>query len=254
MRSPLLVSAVCCLILSSTTAMSQTPSKAQDGGSNPFGSDPFGSGDPFAGGNRSKVKNAPAKSQSNAPVAKASRKEHKGDPEQRILTALGSKMSQTFIELPLSDAMQQLSQSHDIPIVLDRRALEELGLTPDVPITLSLNNVTLRSFLRLCLREYDLTYLVDDEVMQITTTEAAEQHMMLKTYNVPETLAEKADKIIAAMTTTVTPEQWEEQGGKCSVASVDHVLVVNGSPMVHDGVSNFLQKLAIAYQKHLAKR
>ncbi|MEL6108777.1 MAG: VWA domain-containing protein, partial [Planctomycetota bacterium] len=104
--------------------------------------------------------------------------------ERRIEATLSQETSQSFLETPLSDAVQQLSDTHDIPIVIDNRALEEIGLDSDTPVTLDLKNVTLRSFLRLMLRDNDLTYLIKDEVMQITTTEAAEDNLVTKVYPV----------------------------------------------------------------------
>jgi hypothetical protein len=62
--------------------------------------------------------------------------------------------------------------------------LEEIGLSADQPVSITLKNVTLRSFLRLMLRELDLTYMIKDEVMQITTIEAAEQNLVNKVYPV----------------------------------------------------------------------
>ena len=81
------------------------------------------------------------------------------------------------------------------------------GLTNlEAPVSLSLRNVTLRSFLRLLLRELDLTYIVRDEVLQVTTKEAAEANLVLQTYPFPKSLIEKSERVIAALTATVTPD------------------------------------------------
>ncbi len=106
------------------------------------------------------------------------------DTERRIQSTLGDETTQSFVELPLTDAIRQISEAHDIPIVVDERALEEIGLSAEEPVTMSLKNVSLRSFMRLMLRELDLTYMIKDEVMQITTIEAAEQNLVNKVYPV----------------------------------------------------------------------
>ncbi len=154
----------------------------------------------------------------------------------------------------MKDAVHQLSQQHDIPIVVDIRALEEFGLSSEEPVTLSMRDVSLRSFLRLLLRELDLTYVIKDEVLQITTTEAAKTNLVLQTYPFPETLINKSEQVIAALTATVTPAQWETHGGPSTVAAVDNVLVVSGSDSVHEGVVEFLRKLDDAFQRHIAKQ
>ncbi|MFK8113794.1 MAG: VWA domain-containing protein [Rubripirellula sp.] len=106
------------------------------------------------------------------------------ETERKLQLALSEETSASFVELPLSDAIQQISEKHEIPIVVDSRALEEIGLSAEEPISLTLKNVSLRSFLRLMLRELDLTYMIKDEVMQITTVEQAEQNLINKVYPV----------------------------------------------------------------------
>ncbi|MEM1069110.1 MAG: hypothetical protein AAGI63_09460, partial [Planctomycetota bacterium] len=106
------------------------------------------------------------------------------ETERMIESALDNEMSANFVELPLGEAVRQIGEEHDIPIVVDNRALEEIGLSADEPVNLQLKNVSLRSFLRLMLRELDLTYMIKDEVMQITTIEAAEQNLINKVYPV----------------------------------------------------------------------
>lgn len=106
------------------------------------------------------------------------------ETEQRIQKALGEETIQQFFETPLEEAIQKISQDHNIPIVIDSRALEDIGLTADTPVSLELENVSLRSFMRLMLRELELTYMIKDEVMQITTIEAAEENRVTKVYPV----------------------------------------------------------------------
>ncbi|WP_158222624.1 VWA domain-containing protein, partial [Rhodopirellula sp. MGV] len=106
------------------------------------------------------------------------------ETEQMIEKRLSDDTTHQFIETPLNDAIRQLSDAHDIPIVIDRRALDEIGADEEMPVSIDMKNVSLRSFLRLMLRDLDLTYLIKDEVMQITTVEAAEENLVTKVYPV----------------------------------------------------------------------
>ena len=54
-------------------------------------------------------------------------------------------------------------------------ALEEIGVGTDEPVTINLHNVSLRSALRLMLKKLQLTYIIQDEVLMITTPEEAEK-------------------------------------------------------------------------------
>ena len=120
--------------------------------------------------------------------------------------------------------------------------------------TLDLKNVSLRSTLRLMLRELDLTFIIRDEVMQITTQEAAEQNLLTEAYVFPKPLVAKSDQVIKALTSTVNPQTWDRAGGPSSVSAVDHVLMVSTTDDNHQEVVKFLQKLQAAYEKHLESR
>ena len=92
--------------------------------------------------------------------------------ERRIEATLDDETTLPFVETPLEEAIQTISRQHDIPIIIDRLALEEIGITTDTPVNIDLKNVSLRSAIRIMLRELSLTYVIKDEVMQITTEEA----------------------------------------------------------------------------------
>ncbi len=93
------------------------------------------------------------------------------------------------METPLKDVVVYLSETHDIPIVLSKKKLEEASLSPDTPVTMTLRGVTLRSVLRLILKEHELTYVVRDEVLQITTPEDAESQLLIRVYDCRDLLA-----------------------------------------------------------------
>jgi type II secretory pathway component GspD/PulD (secretin) len=246
MPKSLLLPAACCLLVLTASVAAQNPP-----GANPFGgADPFG-GDPFATAPNGKQKKQQPQAKTDLKPRTAPRA---GTAEDRLRAALSEMTTFTFVNLPLSDAVKFLGVLHDIPIVVDKRALEEIGLSAEEPVTLSLKNVRLRSFLRLLLRNLELTYMIRDEVLQITTPEAAKTNMVLQTYPFPETLIDKSEQVITALTATVTPAQWEAQGGPCTVAAVDNVLIVSGSDSVQEGVVDFLQKLDEAFQRHTAKQ
>jgi hypothetical protein len=91
----------------------------------------------------------------------------------RIRQALEESTELEFVETALGDAIAFLKDRHGIEIQLDLRALEAAGLASDTPVTANLRGITLRSALRLLLRQLDLTYAVQDEVLLITTPETA---------------------------------------------------------------------------------
>ncbi len=251
-----LLFAACLLFSFPASALAQTadPFAGPPGGAaDPFGSDPFGGGRAKPPAVRKPP--APTNSPAKGSTPKTSKLNAQGESAatMRIRAALDHPTTQTYVETPLQDALQQLSRTHDIPIVVDRRALEELGLSADEPISLSLMNVSLRSFLRLMLRPLDLTYVIKDEVMQITTVEAAEQNLVVEMYGFPAELTEKSDKVLKSLTSAVTPDAWDALGGPCTVTAIDNVLIVSATENIHDEVKDFLYKLQRAFEKHQAK-
>jgi len=109
-----------------------------------------------------------------------------GEAEQRIREELENPTTLEFVDEPLSGVMLYLRDLHDIQIVVDERALDQLGLSSDTPITVNLRDISLRSALRLMLRELDLTYLVQDEVLLITTIDDAADRLTTKVYPVAD--------------------------------------------------------------------
>ena len=232
--------------------------------------DPFGSGgssnDPFADTTQTKknqnsqVRRVKQKQMGEAVKAKPPFKQQGADEihvrassvnlsesEARITAALTDETTQTFIDTPLNEAVFTIGECHNIPMVVDRRALEEIGISDDAPVTIDLKNVTLRSFLRLMLRELDLTYMIDDEVLQITTVEAAEQNLVTRMYRLPSKPAIKSSELLNAMKQSVVPDTWITSGGPSVATAIDHVLIVSTTSDVHYQVNAFLSTLYETY-------
>jgi hypothetical protein len=244
------------LLPSPLTALGQTadpfagpPGSAADS----FGGDPFGGGRPKSPAVRKPIARPNASITRSTPKAAELAGQGESPATIHLRAALDEKTTQTFINTPLQDAIRLIADTHDIPIIVDRRALEEIGLSVDEPVVLSLKNVSLRSFLRLMLRDLDLTYMIKDEVMQITTVEAAEQNLVVEMYKFPADLTDKSDKLLKALTSGVVPDAWESLGGPCSVTAIDNVLIVSATESIHEDVKSFLDKLRQAFEKHQAK-
>jgi len=106
--------------------------------------------------------------------------------EKAIREAMKSPTLLDFIETPLSEVVDYLKKYHKIEIQLDKKALDDLGVSSDTPITISLQGVSLRSALRLLLKQHQLTYVIQDEVLLITSPEEAENRLVTKVYPVAD--------------------------------------------------------------------
>jgi hypothetical protein len=112
-----------------------------------------------------------------------------GEAEQRIDAALRAPLRPNGIDVtdtPLEEVVGILQEDYGIPIQIDVPALEAIGLDPSEPVSVNLHNISLRSALRLMLKQLQLTYIIQDEVLMITTPEEAESQLIVKVYPVAD--------------------------------------------------------------------
>ncbi len=110
----------------------------------------------------------------------------RGPAERKILEELDRPSKVEFLETPLKEAMDFISDQHGINVQLDNNALKEAGIDIATPITLNLKGLSLRSILRLLLKEQKLTYVIDNEVLLITTLDEAAKRTTTKVYPVAD--------------------------------------------------------------------
>jgi hypothetical protein len=106
--------------------------------------------------------------------------------EQKILQALDEPTDIDFEEQALSDVVDYLKQRHGIEIQLDKKALSDAGIGSEMPVTRSIKGITLRSALKLLLGEMELTYVLRNEVLMITSKTEAENMLSNRVYPVAD--------------------------------------------------------------------
>jgi hypothetical protein len=170
--------------------------------------------------------------------------------ERRILTTLKQPLRDPFdyTETPLSDIALELSETYNVPILFDVRALEAVATSPDVEVSLTIANVPLRSALRLMLNQIEnLTYVVRDDVLMITTEEVADSTMETHVYDVSDMVESVTDlpELKAAIVATVEPDTWQETGkGPGTISTLKRsMLVVHQTQSVHEEIEKFLGQL-----------
>lgn len=181
---------------------------------------------------------------------------HRGFPMSRWIDAdqesqdvfereLNTETTHSFDQTPLDEAIRTISEGHGIPMVVDRVALEEIGLSAEEPVTLSLERVSLRSLLRLMLRDLDLTYTSKNQVMEITTIDKAEKNLLSRIYWLDGTgfPAGDFDSLIEMIETTITPNTWESLGGPSNIQPLNQkrkAIIVSTRMEVHDQIERLL--------------
>lgn len=143
----------------------------------------------------------------------------------RIDQALNREAKFDYLDQPLKDVVQDIAFSYKIPIIIDTRALEAFAIDTATPIIIHVEGVSLRSALRLMLGSLELTYVIRDEVLQITTPEAAEASPSTRFYFVAELVPPSGDGevLVELIKTLVAPKTWCDCEGVGSIVYVEHL-------------------------------
>jgi RNA polymerase sigma factor (sigma-70 family) len=172
--------------------------------------------------------------------------------EERIVTALKSRVRAPFdfMEQPLRDVAAFLSDEYGFPVMIDQPALDAVGASPDLPVSLQVQNVSLKSALNLMLKNsaIELSYIVDDEVLLITTVEQAEAHLEPVVYDLTEItslLGTNVEEIAKIISETVARDAWEVNGtGEGTMQPLSkQYLVISQSQSVHDKIVKLLVQM-----------
>jgi hypothetical protein len=151
-----------------------------------------------------------------------------------------------YADQPLIDVVNNLQDEYGIPIQLAKAALDEAGLSVDERVTAVIHNTSLRSALNLMLEQFQLTWIVRDEVLMITTSEEAEKHLDTCVYNVHGLVVDgdpqSMKALIDAIQDCVASETWAANGGgQAKIGPLrPGLLVVSQTPAIHEQVRGLL--------------
>ena len=179
-----------------------------------------------------------------------------GENVARIEAALNGPTEVNFVDAPLQEVIDSLKELHEIEIQIDSKALEDVGIGIDSPVTVNLKGITLRSALNLTLRKLSLTWLIKDEVLLITTPEEADLQLTTKVYDVADlvvcrdehdVVSDDYDSLSDIITSTMKPTSWDGVGGPGSIQGetlgTARVLVVSQTRDVHEEIADLLAKI-----------
>jgi hypothetical protein len=108
---------------------------------------------------------------------------------RRIEEALNQTIELQFRDVPLKDVIAEVAKKARLPIRHSARALDDAAISLDTPVNYSIEGVSLRSALRMMLRDIGLTYVFRNEVLHVTTPDDAESELVTRVYDCRELLA-----------------------------------------------------------------
>jgi hypothetical protein len=115
-----------------------------------------------------------------------------------------------FIDTPLKDAMEFLADAHHITILIDENALEEEHVNIDEPLNHTLSGIKLASAMNIILDPLKLTYILEDEVIKITSLKKMETKPISRAYQTGylKALGIETDALKSIIQNTIQPEDW----------------------------------------------
>jgi hypothetical protein len=230
---------------------------------NPFGDPASGApptvsnaSDPFA------VEPTPGPEAADTPTGEAERDAAESktatsqSAQQRIEAALNQRLRSPidFPQTPLNVIMQQLAEEYDISIHFDTTALEAVAQSPEIEVSAAYHGITLRSALELMLGQVeDVTYIIDNEVLIITTEDEAESRMLTVVYQVDDLLPRQGRddnvareaSLVDVITRCVERDSWARyEKGEGEICILDPgVMVISQTQRVHDEVARLLAEI-----------
>lgn len=170
---------------------------------------------------------------------------------RRILDALAKPTKMEFVEIPLRDAVASLIEQHEIPIRLNEAKLIDEGVQVEQPVTLSLDGVRLETGLNLLLRPLQLTWVIRDEVLQITTQADADAHFETRIHPIQKLLKAGHDPedLIDLLTSVVRPENWDTVGGEGTASPFMNSLVIRQTQEIQFEIRRFLSQLEVVAEE-----
>src|SRR5262249_6202638 len=135
--------------------------------------------------------------------------------EEAVMRSLNSPISVRFKDSRFEDVMDYIQTVTGQPIVADKAALDDAGVSYDTPVTLTLRNVSVRFLLRKLLSDLGLAYVVKDEVVEVISQVQARNMMTVKTYYIGDLARNRiqAAVLIDLIQSTIDPESWKANGG-----------------------------------------
>ena len=169
---------------------------------------------------------------------------------RNIRTALRQPTGVDFQGVPLSEAVSQLAWQHNVPLVVNAAQLIEAGISPDVKVTIESSGRSLKSLLRRMLDQLEITFMLRDGALVVTTYDDAEapENMIIVAYPVHDLVEDQGardyDPLIDLITTIVAPEQWQDgTGPNRSVSELDGWLLIAQTWEAHAEIERLLAQL-----------
>src|SRR5258708_3765453 len=118
------------------------------------------------------------------------------DKEKQIESQLNRQtITLNFKATPLEDVIEYMQKYTGINFDIDTRALTEAAIDPKMPITSNLSEIRLVSALEVVLMKANLRWVIDKEVVRISTQKGVRSQMVRRTVPVADLVVPVKDSV-----------------------------------------------------------
>ncbi len=184
--------------------------------------------------------------------------------EEAIRQALSKPVDLRYNKVPLGKVAEDLQAKLGVPVVVDIRRLEEIGLQADMPITFASSGVSARAAVALMLRESaGLVAATSHNVLLITTAEEADNIEKVGVYEVSGLVCHAGPlpgqpdfgQVINLVKSCVRPTSWPDANGAISMVDEGGInaIIFAQSEAVHNETAALLSQLRAVRHSPAAK-
>ena len=179
--------------------------------------------------------------------------QERSESMQRIEAELKKQTEIAFTDTPLTDVVTFLSDYHNIPILIDNEALTEEGIASDTAITRTLTGTKLESTLNLMLAPLQLEYVIENEVLMVTTVARARATKEVLVYDLSRIPNVEPETLSSIIMSVVTPKARTEKGGEGTLILGSGFVAISQDQPTHRKIVAVLSQLE-RQAKEQAKR
>lgn len=186
-------------------------------------------------------------------------------PAEQLAGALSSNVNLNFIEMPLLDVARILEEKHGIQVLLDEKALTDANVALDTPINFRIQGISLRSALRLLLRDLDLKMIPKEDLLWITTKDIHDDYCEPRVHEVLDIAVSPGadpssfwqydfDSLIDLVQNGIRPDVWNTHGGSGAIEKLPNAGAIMAcvNPEIQDHIAQLLAMLRRSREQQFA--
>jgi RNA polymerase sigma factor (sigma-70 family) len=172
---------------------------------------------------------------------------------REITAKLNERIQLTLEGVPLSEFAHKISEVLELDVILNERALEDAGISPDEMISIQrVKAARAKDLLKQILDPLECTYIIKYDALVITTKDSSSSET-LAYYDLSYVLPDNSTipDLMESIQTSVTPDVWERNSGSSTMTILGSMLIVRAPHESHEGVEELLRQISKQSKENL---